>query len=304
MFNNQNIIIIIIIFHYRSKSSEGLKNSGFSKSKRGVVDGLIDNDTEHAFDIADIYEDDRAPGEMNYTGGGADHEDYRDLSAWRVTIPKVVAKTSGGKSHFVFVIDVQRIDVTSRKGNGEDLHWTVSRRHSEFYALESKLTEFHGEFEGDQVKLPAKAKLFSGKGLDAMQEKQQPFEEYLIKLLQKPSLKESDILFTFLTSTEEFTIAASKLGLAGKMMKNVNVKLTKEKGQSLQPFINSFIQSTQCAPPKPRYDWIMSEFDHDSDRKLKINPLFGNNIAEIKNYHQETHDSKNGMSLQKERRSC
>ncbi len=80
----------------------------------------------------------------------------------------------------------------------------------------------------------------------------QAFEDYLVGLLQKPSLKESDILFTFLTSKEEFALAATNLGL-GKIMKNVPIKLTKEKGQSLQTFIDSFLAQTQQPPPKPRY---------------------------------------------------
>jgi len=74
-----------------------------------------------------------------------------------------------GKACFVFVIDVQRIDITSRQDDGEDLHWKVQRRYSEFYTLEAKLTEFHGEFE--DVRLPAKAKFW--KGLDVLQGKRQ-----------------------------------------------------------------------------------------------------------------------------------
>ena len=77
------------------------------------------------------------------------------------------------------------------------------------------------------------------------------FEDYLVRLLQKPSLKESDILFTFLTSKEEFTVAASNLGI-GKMIKKVPIKLTKERGQSLQTFIDNFLTQTQQPPPKPR----------------------------------------------------
>lgn len=61
--------------------------------------------------------------------------------------------------------------------NAEDLHWLVERRYPEFYALESKLTEFHGEFE--DARLPPKAKIFSMKGLDVMQAKMKPFEDYL-----------------------------------------------------------------------------------------------------------------------------
>ena len=107
------------------------------------------------------------------------------------------------------------------------MHWTVERRYTEFYNLEAKLTAFHPMSEFEDAKLPPRPKLFSGKGLDVLQAKKRPFEEYLKCLLQKPSLKNSDILFTFLTSSEEFTEAAtSHLGLA-KMIKNVPMKLTK-----------------------------------------------------------------------------
>ncbi len=124
----------------------------------------------------------------------------------------------------------------------------MERRYPEFYNLEQKLTEFHGEFE--DAKLPPKAKLFSGRGLDVMQAKKQPFEDYLKCLLQKPSLKGSDILFTFLTSSEEFTPAATS---HLKMIKNVPMKLTKERGQGLQPFIATFVASTISGPSKPRH---------------------------------------------------
>ena len=56
---------------------------------------------------------------------------------------------------------VLRIDITSTKENAEDLQWTVLRKYSEFYTLETRLTEFHGEFE--DLHLPPKASLFTGK---------------------------------------------------------------------------------------------------------------------------------------------
>ena len=76
-----------------------------------------------------------------------------------------------GKPCFVFVVDVQRIDITAQQDDGEDLHWTVQRRYSEFYALEAKLTEFHGEFE--DIRLPPKAKFSLWKGLDVLQAKRE-----------------------------------------------------------------------------------------------------------------------------------
>ncbi|CAB4055778.1 SNX14 [Lepeophtheirus salmonis] len=203
------------------------------------------------FDLADVYDDDEEDG-LRYSGVNPERrQEFRDLSAWRVSIPRLTAVSSSsmGKPYFVFVIDVQRIDMESKDGHGEDLHW-------------------------NDAKLPAKSKLFAGKGLDYLQAKQQPFEEYLAKLLQKPSLKESDLLYTFLTSNEEFTLAASKLGL-GKMIKNV--KLTKEKGQSLQPFIDSFIDSTRPGSPKPRLDCLIKELDSWEERKVKLHPLYGDN---------------------------
>ena len=163
--------------------------------------------------------------------------------------------------------------------NADDLHWTVQRQYSEFYALESKLTEFHGEFE--DVRLPPKVKIFFNKGLDVMQSKIKMFEEYLIGLLQKPALKGSDLLFTFLTSPDEFTVAASYLGM-GKMIKNVPIKLTKEKGQSLQPFIDSFVASTLSQSSKPRYDSVIgnsNDKDATTERIINKHEIFEDNFS-------------------------
>ena len=74
-----------------------------------------------------------------------------------------------GKNSFFFVIEVQRIDITSTKENAEDLQWTVLRKYSEFYTLETRLTEFHGEFE--DLNLPPKASLFTGKFLKCISNK-------------------------------------------------------------------------------------------------------------------------------------
>ena len=104
--------------------------------------------------------------------------------------------------------------------------------------------------------------IFVGKGLDVLQSKIKPFEEYLAGLLKKPFLKESDILFTFLTSNDEFTMASSTLGV-GKIINKVNpMKLTtKERGQSLQPFIDNFVSSTLSSPSKPRLLRIFSGYN-------------------------------------------
>ena len=124
---------------------------------------------------------------------------------------------------------------------------------------------------------------FIGKGLDVLQAKIKPFEECLAGLLKKPFLKESDILFTFLTSNDEFTMASSTLGV-GKIINKVNpMKLTtKERGQNLQPFIDNFVASTLSSPSKPRADSVIGgHVEHDDYTKLcqiEHHPVFKNNF--------------------------
>ena len=96
-------------------------------------------------------------------------------------------------------MQVQRIDVTSEK-DGQDLEWIVERQYQEFYSLQTALVQYHGVFE--DVKLPPRSKMFGGKGLDVLQSKIEPFQDFLVRLLQKPNLKKSDLLFTFLTTRQ------------------------------------------------------------------------------------------------------
>lgn len=153
----------------------------------------------------------------------------RDLSAWRVSIPRVESRHDvNHKTFYVFMIDVQRIDV-SDKGlhrysdlhlnvfsscciiirlcviyyldNPDELHWVVERQYLEFYVLESKLTEFHGNllgisrhfnarrvvwhllldfFKGEfvDIHLPSR-RSFGSKGLEYMESRRAAFEEFL-----------------------------------------------------------------------------------------------------------------------------
>jgi len=201
----------------------------------GTLDGSPEPDPDTAYDMTDAGDDDVIRD-----------VDCRDLSAWRVTVPRIEPRNdpNTGKSCFVFIVQVQRIDVTSSK-NGEDLEWIVERQFHEFYSLQSSLVHFHGIFE--DAKLPPRSKLFGGRGLDVLQSKLEPFQEFLVKLLLKPNLKKSDLLFTFLTSKVEFNEASSN-----KLFKSVpSIKLTKERGQFLQSFLTLYRGSTQNPPPKP-----------------------------------------------------
>ena len=42
--------------------------------------------------------------------------EYRDLSAWRVSIPRLRTSANSGKHCFVYEIDVQRIDIRAVSG--------------------------------------------------------------------------------------------------------------------------------------------------------------------------------------------
>ncbi|XP_046401263.1 sorting nexin-14-like isoform X2 [Ischnura elegans] len=197
----------------------------------------------------------------------------RDLSAWRVTIPNVqVRRESTGNSTAgaiggntrspgtTFLIHVRRIDV-----QGEDIpsdsNWTVERKYSDFYLLEQKLVEFHGEFPDNH--LPPKRVLFGPKGAEFMHSRRPIFEEYLQKLLQMPNLKGSDLLHTFLRSPFDFASSnpAGYLGFGGPPMMvggvvselnlgrmirrtTLPLRLRKERGQHLEPFLAAFINST------------------------------------------------------------
>lgn len=74
------------------------------------------------------------------------------------------------------------------------------------------------------------------------------YEEFLRKLLQKSTLKGSDLLYYFLTTEEDFQIYlatnATNIQDIGNIYQSVAYKLRKEKGQHLDPFMTSFLLST------------------------------------------------------------
>ncbi len=48
--------------------------------------------------------------------------EYRDLSSWRVSIPRVSTGQDGnGRKCFVFVVEVQRIDASTSANNGKHI---------------------------------------------------------------------------------------------------------------------------------------------------------------------------------------
>lgn len=180
----------------------------------------------------------------------------KDLSAWRVSIPRTETRVDMQHRHYVaFVVEVQRIDV----GNGdspEDLHWSVVRRHHEFYVLEAKLLEFHGELAVTPLpprRSPARQQLQTCRIV---------LEKYLQDLLTLPPLRSSELLYSFLRLDVEFTASFLPDIRLGKMFRTVPMRLLKEKGQHLEPFLQTFLASTQQAPPRPRPDLLEAPKRH------------------------------------------
>lgn len=66
--------------------------------------------------------------------------------------------------------------------------------------------------------------------------------------MKKPALKGSDLLHTFLTAEQDFTLvvttAITAVGDLGNIYQSVAYKLRKEKGQNLDNFMNTFLVST------------------------------------------------------------
>ncbi|KAL5007355.1 hypothetical protein ScPMuIL_016161 [Solemya velum] len=203
--------------------------------------------------------------------------EVHDLSSWRVTIPRIGARCeieNPKKEYFVFIVDIKRIDVSEESNTRTS--WTVARRYAEFFVLEQKLSEFHGEFPDCQ--LPPK-KTFGTKNYNFMDERRETFELYLQRLLTKPFLRGSQLLHNFLTSDNEFTTSILPDINIGKMFKAVPMKLVKEKGQHLEPFLQSFLSSTEATKPRPSKEERRgsdASFRSTSSEKL-CGSLFENN---------------------------
>ncbi|XP_060564967.1 sorting nexin-14-like [Ruditapes philippinarum] len=124
-----------------------------------------------------------------------------DLTTWRVTIPRLGARPdpeNPKKQFFVFIVEIRRLDVTD---DGHSV-WNVGRKYTEFYTLDQKLKEFHG-VELEDCVLPPK-KFIGTKTQEFIEGKKELFENYLQKLLTKPVLKGSQLLYNFFTAETAF----------------------------------------------------------------------------------------------------
>ncbi|CAF1263680.1 unnamed protein product [Adineta ricciae] len=195
-------------------------------------------------------------------GSNSSYDD-RDLNTWRVNIShaeELRENTTGQVKYCAFMIVVQRTDIhngTPVPLEDDKSNWIVHRRYQEFYMLEQKLTEFHGVFS--DARLPPKRKnsnTFCGQ-----------------HLLSKPTLRNSELLYNFLTQPDEFTVPTGEIIIA-KMFKVVPRRLRIEKGQFLDPFLVSLINyaepaKTKATQPNPVFTDII-------EAKLQ-STIYGNN---------------------------
>ncbi|TKS75322.1 Sorting nexin-14 [Collichthys lucidus] len=209
---------------------------------------------------ATVVMEDDSPAEPASTPGT-----LRNLSAWSISIPYIDSYDDEVKREKipVFCIDVERND---RKEVGhEPERWSIYRRYLEFYVLESKLTEFHGTFADAQ--LPSK-RIIGPKNYEFLASKREEFEEYLQLLADflSPYSMESQFLDRMLPDVN-----------LGKIFKSVPGKLIKEKGQNLEPFIQSFFNSCEAPKPKPsRPELTILSPSAENNKKL-FSDLFKNN---------------------------
>uniref|UniRef100_A0A914C7F5 PXA domain-containing protein n=1 Tax=Acrobeloides nanus TaxID=290746 RepID=A0A914C7F5_9BILA len=213
----------------------------------------------------------------------------KNLNRWNVYITKIEPrKDSAGRLYYVYVIYVERNDLSSDSDSGLDLEalpssWIIGRKYDELFALDERLVEFHGSavrlgLLPDKKPMQARSRAF-------METQRVQFERYLQALIQQPFLKRSELLYSFLTSDEEAfeTTIISELN-PFKVMRKVPNKLARERGQNLKPFILNVLAnilaptSFQVEPPSQQQysdeNSISSFTDESHD-----NRYFGSKIA-------------------------
>ncbi|XP_077408109.1 sorting nexin-14-like isoform X2 [Vanacampus margaritifer] len=233
---------------------------------------MTDTDDDAVEEATVVLEDDSPAAPVSAAGS------LRKLSAWTIAIPNVDFYEDDAKREKipVFCIDVQRND---RKDVGHDPErWSVYRRYLEFYVLESKLTEFHGAFADTQ--LPPK-RILGPKNHEFLTSKREDFEDYLQKLLRYSELSNSQLLADFLSphsAGSQFEDRMLPDVNLGKIFKSVPGKLMKEKGQNLEPFIQSFFNSCESPKAKPSRPELTILSPSANANKRLLNKIFTNEL--------------------------
>lgn len=242
----------------QSSSSQLGRMDGVS---RATMDG-IPFPLQHVYPVEEVDCTARAYGEIK----GFGDKSHRDLTTWRVAVPHV----DGGGAQPVYMIAVHSV--------AEAKSWTVLRQDQDFYTLRARLAEFHGDKELNDSPLSSR----KNPNLPLAANRQR-YEEFLQKLLSKPMLRSSELLYTFLTTPNlKPCFANYSTPDIGILYQSVTYKLRKEKGQHLDRFMNIFLASTNT-----KYEHMdmgvepLSEHNLDeaeSKGRNLLNGAFGNNL--------------------------
>lgn len=225
-----------------------------------AVDGRLD---EHAEIGEELTQDDEDEEDDDEEFDAEPSSATCDLSAWTISIPTVsmATDTFTGKQMILFVLDLSRPDPQDEVGAHQ---WQIARKLNEFYVLEKKLMEFHGEL-GD-VRLPPKQNLVSSSFYtqDFLDCRKDLFVSFLRRLVQVPALAGSQLVRAFLTSDRTFVDDLQQDINFGRMIRTVPRKFRKERGQNLDAFLAAFVASTEPAAasvsrPRGRHDWTEPE---------------------------------------------
>ncbi|KYN30488.1 Sorting nexin-14, partial [Trachymyrmex septentrionalis] len=237
----------------------------------GKVDGIlrtaaIDGTPFQLQDVYPVEEVDCTARAYNEIKGFGDKSN-RDLTTWRVAVPHV----DGGGTQPVYMIAIHSV--------AEAKSWTVLRQDQDFYTLRTRLIEFHGDKELNDSPLPSR----KNPHLQPLAtSNRQRYEEFLQKLLSKPMLRSSELLYTFLTTPNLKPYFANySTPDIGILYQSMAYKLRKEKGQHLDKFMSTFLASTNT-----KYEHMDMGVEPSSEhlgeieskgRKL-IDDVFGNNL--------------------------
>ncbi|WKX95930.1 hypothetical protein Q1695_012411 [Nippostrongylus brasiliensis] len=211
-------------------------------------------------------------------------KETRNINQWKVNITKIVPMRdcSTGRTLYVYVIDVERKEAKDK----ETKCWSIYRRFSEFYVLEMKLLEFHGDSLRFTLLPPRKTLVTRNRAF--LEQHRLLFSMFLSSLCKQNMLQRSDLLFAFLTSSDEFrhNLLLSDLN-PWKVVKKMPGKLSREKGQHLRPFLLTILANTLFTPEKIEFREKFAASDSSSLSSLSVageqnhpgfySPIFGNN---------------------------
>ncbi|EDV27361.1 uncharacterized protein TRIADDRAFT_52977 [Trichoplax adhaerens] len=165
-----------------------------------------------------------------------------DISKWFIEVPEATVKSdSNGRQISAYHISVSRREESEDSNTADERAWTVRRGLMEFYVLHNKLKEFHEENLDDSL-LPNR-KAFSNKSWEFFESRKMFMEHYLQDLCSKPFLTSSGLLYAFLSPDERFEHMFEPdviLKKADKFFKQVPTMFKKEKGQSIDIFLQNF----------------------------------------------------------------